>query len=486
MSSSVVVGGELASAMPGEAKPLPTLRQSVSAVVRSSEAGKPCRPPGETRNAMTLLPGEGRTEQGRGWENSHSKPSVPPALMVGGAADTSPLTGELENAITKAAAVITRVGDDANGSSTALLQYQGGSSKEAPALCASSRDALDIPHDHGGESCAESKGDDEGGGSALPPISNLNCRVAVPVGVAHGSINSQSLEAVCCTDEREGRPAVELNLAATRPANQCTANEGQQVGAAEGTSACTGEDDLELSDSRDEETSPSTTRPRHVMEDVPGSSEVLATGACVDGEIEPATAKKITALARPAVAEVDMDGVGTRLETSHEAEGESDSIVGGDVSDTNLVQAKHDDASDREGNEDGSVKMPPSPEQSLPPVVEADGVDGSTKADRNQDGVFLPSESFDGAKHGYVFRLGDKGLGFYVDGYVDRPTKAKHAPLHRAWNAGPGNDVIRRAPIGPVHKPFKKIKTRPREGESAAEERNMYVRFSFLLPMGVS
>ncbi|CAN0476521.1 unnamed protein product, partial [Scytosiphon promiscuus] len=74
------------------------------------------------------------------------------------------------------------------------------------------------------------------------------------------------------------------------------------------------------------------------------------------------------------------------------------------------------------------------------------------KADSNQGGVFFPSQSFDGAKDGYVFRLGDKGLGFYVVGYVDHPTKAKHAPLHRPWNAGPGDDVIRRAPIGPVHK----------------------------------
>lgn len=469
MDGSVVVGGLLAPVAPDEAKPLPTLRQSVSAVVLSSEAAKPWRPPGEARNAMTLLPGEGNTEQGREWENNHSKPSVPPALVVGTTADASPLAGEPDNATTREAAVTLVSGDAANGSSTALLQHQGGSSKEA--LC-----AVDAHHDHGGDSCTESTGEKEGEGSALPPIGNPDCRVAVLAAVAHGS--SQCLETVCCTDD-EGRPPVEPKLPATRPVNQCTASAGAAVGTGEGTNAYAGEENLELSGSRGEEMS--RTRPRHVsMEDVPGSSEVLAMGACVNGEIEPSTADRITAPTRPVVAEVDVDGVGTRLETSDEAEGGSGSIGGGGVpEEADIVPAEDENVAYREGNgTEALAVIPSSPEQSQPPVLEAAGENGGAELDSNQGGVFLPSKSFDGAKDGYVFRLGDKGLGFYVDGYVDRPTKAKHAPLHRPWNAGPGDDVIRRAPIGPVHKPFKKSKTRPREGTSAAEEPNMwYVRF---------
>lgn len=486
MDGSVAVGGILASTAPGEAKPLPKLRQSASAVVLSSEAAKPWRPPGEARNAMTLLPGEEHTEQVRERGNNHSKSSVPPTLVVGAAADTSPLTGEPDNGTTGEAAVITRVGDVASGSSTALV-YQGGSLKEAPTPCATNigRDALGTHQDHGGEGCAESKGDEEEGGSALPPISNSHCGVAVPAAVAHGS--GKCLEAICCTDEHdEGRPADEPKLAVARPVNQYTASAGQVVCAVEGTSAYAGEDDLEHSDSRGKEMS--RRRSCHaIMEDVPGSSGVLAMGACVDGENEPSTADRITTQARPAVAEVDMNKAGTRLETSNGAKGELDSIVGGGVpGEADTVPSGDENVACRFVNstEKVPVVISPSPEQSERPVVEVDGEKGVTKTDLDQGGVFLPSDSFNDARSGFVFRLGDSGLGFYVDGYVDRPTKAKHAPLHRPWNAGPGDDVIRRAPIGPVHKPFRKTKTRPREGKSAAEEPNMYVRFLLFPSMG--
>lgn len=486
MDGSVVVGGLLASAAPGEAKPLPTLRQSVSAAVLSSEAPKPWLPPGKARNAMTLLPGEENTEQGRESGNNHSKSGLPPTPVVGAAADTPPLTGEPDKGITGEAAVITRMGDVATGSSTALV-YERSSPNEAPILCATivGRDVAGTHHDHVGEICAKSKGDEEEEGSSLPSISNYNCVVAVPSAILHGS--SKCVEAVCCTDEHEGRSPDEVKLAAARPAAQFTASAGEVVGTGERASAYAGEDVLEHSDSRGEEMS---RRSCHViMEDVPGSSGVLAMAACVDGESKPSTADRITTPARLAVAEIEVNRAGTRLNTSHEAEGELDSIVGGGApGEADIVPAEDENVACRDVNntEKAPVVISPSPEQSQPPAVEADGVKGGTKADPDQGGVFFPSESFIGARHGYVFRLGDGGLGFYVDGYVDRPTKAKHAPLHRPWNAGPGEDVIRRAPIGPVHKPFKKIKTRPREGKSAAEEPNMYVRFSLFLSMYAS
>lgn len=472
MDGSVVVGERLASVVPGEAKPLPTLRQSVSEIVLSSEAAKPWPPPGAARNVMTLLPGDGNTEQGRAWESNHPKPSVPPALVVGAAADASPLAGEAASAATKEAAVDTRVGDAANVSCTALLQHQG-SSKEAPTLRA--RGAVDAHHDGAGG--AGSKGDEEGESSVLPPISSSDCRVAVPVAVVLDT--SQSCEAVCCAEGHEGRlTVVEPNLVAIGSPKHPNSSEGQVVGAGEGTGAYTVRDNLEIADSRGQEAS--RTRPHQdVVEDAPGSSGILAMGACVDGEADSSTADRITAAARPAVAEIGVDEVGARLETSNEAEGQSGCVVGGGVPETEIVQTEHHEgATDREGDrtEAAPVAMPPSPKQSQLLDVDSNGVNNGTKASPNEGKVFLLSESFDGAKHGYVFRLGDKGLGFYVDGYVDRPTKAKHAPFHRPWNAGPGDYVIRRGPIGPVHKPFKKIKTRPREGKSAADS-NMCVRF---------
>lgn len=99
--------------------------------------------------------------------------------------------------------------------------------------------------------------------------------------------------------------------------------------------------------------------------------------------------------------------------------------------------------------------------------AEENGRSGSDAVYREQVEVFLPSEKFTGSKRGYLFKLGDKGLGFYEDGYVDCPTKGKHGTSHRPWNAGPGKDAIRRGPMGPAVKPFTRFKTlRKVDGEA--------------------
>lgn len=99
--------------------------------------------------------------------------------------------------------------------------------------------------------------------------------------------------------------------------------------------------------------------------------------------------------------------------------------------------------------------------------AEENGRSGSDAVNREQVEVFLPSEKFTGSKRGYLFKLGDKGLGFYEDGYVDCPTKGKCGTSHRPWNAGPGKDAIRRGPMGPAVKPFTRFKTlRTVDGEA--------------------
>lgn len=88
----------------------------------------------------------------------------------------------------------------------------------------------------------------------------------------------------------------------------------------------------------------------------------------------------------------------------------------------------------------------------------------------NQLPLFYPSESFTGAKPGYVFKLGDQGLGFYLNGYVDNQTKDKRIPVHRPWNAGPGDGAIRRGPLGPARKPNKKAKTLHENSEDESDD----------------
>lgn len=97
-----------------------------------------------------------------------------------------------------------------------------------------------------------------------------------------------------------------------------------------------------------------------------------------------------------------------------------------------------------------------------------------SEATADPEGAFIPSDCFTGAKHGYVFKTGDKGLGLYVEGYVDRPVKGQPMPSHRPWNAGPGELAIRRGPLGPIPKPFKKVVPfRTRKEKDAAEESDM-------------
>ena len=124
---------------------------------------------------------------------------------------------------------------------------------------------------------------------------------------------------------------------------------------------------------------------------------------------------------------------------------------------------------------EGEISIPKSPslKQDRTSDQETEGAQDS-EANPGQEEKFFPSNSFTGAKLGYVFKTGDKGLGFYVEGYVDQPVRDKYMHSHRPWNAGPGELAIRRGPLGPIPKPFKKIVPfRTREETKAAQESDM-------------
>lgn len=96
----------------------------------------------------------------------------------------------------------------------------------------------------------------------------------------------------------------------------------------------------------------------------------------------------------------------------------------------------------------------------------------SDSANPKDEEVFVSSSCFTGAKDGYVFKTGDKGLGFYVDGYVDRHARRKRSLSHRPWNAGPGEQATKRGPLGPAPKPFKKIVPYRTQKEKRTAEEN--------------
>lgn len=129
----------------------------------------------------------------------------------------------------------------------------------------------------------------------------------------------------------------------------------------------------------------------------------------------------------------------------------------------------------QEEESEGEASTPKSPprKQGRKSDSETDGEQDS-EADPEQEDVFIPSKGFTGAKPGYVFKTGDKGLGFYVEGHVDQPVRGKPMLSHRPWNAGPGELAIRRGPLGPIPKPFEKIVPfQTRKEKKAAEESDM-------------
>ncbi|CBJ27253.1 hypothetical protein Esi_0063_0079 [Ectocarpus siliculosus] len=110
--------------------------------------------------------------------------------------------------------------------------------------------------------------------------------------------------------------------------------------------------------------------------------------------------------------------------------------------------------------------------QDMKESQDAEETEDSDWANPKDEGVFVSSSCFTGAKDGYVFKTGDKGLGFYVDGYVDRQARRKRSLSHRPWNAGPGEQATKRGPLGPAPKPFKKIVPYRTQKEKRAAEEN--------------
>ncbi|CAM9224200.1 unnamed protein product [Ectocarpus sp. 4 AP-2014] len=123
-----------------------------------------------------------------------------------------------------------------------------------------------------------------------------------------------------------------------------------------------------------------------------------------------------------------------------------------------------------------SVTCPQNPDegstQDMKEFQDVKETEDSDSANPKDEEVFVSSSCFTGAKDGYVFKTGDKGLGFYVDGYVDRQVRRKRSLPHRPWNAGPGEQATKRGPLGPAPKPFKKIVPYRTQKEKRAAEGN--------------
>lgn len=175
-----------------------------------------------------------------------------------------------------------------------------------------------------------------------------------------------------------------------------------------------------------------------------------------------------------------VTGANLAFQTSGQAEAESE--AGKIHSESKAVpdaedvvpepQAEPDLAHAEEQEQQVEVAEAPSLDEGGEPTPEPDGVIETPKVDSEQgEDVFVACGSFTGAKPGYVFKTGDRGLGFYIDGYVDQSARGALILSHRPWNAGPGELANRRGPLGPIPKLFKKIVPfRTRQEKKAAEE----------------
>lgn len=183
------------------------------------------------------------------------------------------------------------------------------------------------------------------------------------------------------------------------------------------------------------------------------------------------------------LVEMCFEGVGTSLQIENGTERErpeppqpTDETPNGVVPCTGSEHGSEDNAERRctlDVQHEASTAISPCEEILEQRKAEENERSGSDAVNREEAEVFFSSEKFTGSKRGYLFKLGDRGLGFYEDGYVDCPTKGICGTSHRPWNAGPGKDAIRRGPMGPAVKPFtrfKKLRKVDGEAKETAED----------------
>lgn len=447
MNESVEANGSAVEIADGGPKIQPGALQEVSAIIVSSEAVllSACREPVQARNSMTLLPVDGNVVQNQVVDDDHVKGGVPPSTTdhhVPGKADALP--------------------------------RQQGSAEDGEALETPNRDRTSDARQDEGNDTQHVEGE-ELEHTADGAVGGSSCTIgAATVVLAESPSGSRPFEAVR-THGRKEDSAVGRQLADDGPSqSRSTVGEQDRVtsepppaDASKGIAYIhTAREDLEHSDTHNEEPPDKISPPTE--EKLSGCSAAIVVGVHVDGGSEPSTginsADRNMAKAGVLTIALEVQGVATSQQPPDDAEQESQLVNGGsealvactEEEGMSNVEARRTIASHKEA----STTTPPSPEK----VYDGD------KPDPTEEEVFFLCQSFTEAKPGFVFKLGDRGLGFYVDGYVDRPTKEKCKTSHPPWNAGPGNDAIRRAPMGPVPKPFKRIPTRGASEEAKAAE----------------
>lgn len=241
--------------------------------------------------------------------------------------------------------------------------------------------------------------------------------------------------------------------------------------------------DLKLCGIRDEEISQGL--PRAVVE-TNETSTLISIDAGVNNKNkrppgadakEEKTREQLGEETRDPASELQTERGGAQT-TKISKEGSNLSVVVDQSSEAGMVNASTEDMPAPKmsvtlaGQEKYLMVVPPFLRNSSKPAdSEEDGGKHGDIALRGQRKVFFPSRIFTGPKPRYVFKTGDQGLGFYVEGSRCHPTKGKRALSHRPWNAGPGDKAVTRGHMGPVHNPFTGIKTLHKSGGNQLAEK---------------
>lgn len=489
MDGSVAIGEAAVELTPGgvkrESVPLGD-DPSASAIGTSSSANvgaaQQWRAPADVRtsgsvvrNSMILLPADGSNLQSQSSESRQITSCVPVALSIDGAA-VPPAAGDEHPARGHAAAQAHNAADSGE-----VLPHLSKPKEEA------------IGHDattdaqQGEKSCTGSAG-------CLEVERDASCSAPTPVGKSNQTSDWKPLihsgqdveEAIHIVGEQERRPPAKPELAESTMLQKDDVTEMQVAQTDEPTvhvgmgapSTHAGHETTEHLGSQDEPLPQQTLPP--VEKAAEGCTTMLAVSSCVNCAFDPPTADKPAVELEGLIDAPATEGVEAPLQNvSSEARPDSQFVDGPSEKTVAHTAPINNDILVAEKN--GTLNHEGTPQISTlcvaaraeAPVAEAERmlVSGSNTVNREQREVFSPSECFTGGKPGYVFKLGDKGLGFYVDGYASRPTQRERISLRRPWNAGPGEEAIRRGPMGPVHKLFKKEKMPSnREQMKAAEE----------------
>lgn len=427
----------------------------------TTATAQPWRPPPEVRvsgsvvrNSMTLLPTDGDVTRGSERANKNKRDST-------GTRGPEAPTDKVDTP--------SEPDREHGGESESKSQSLDVPSKRQP-----SSDAIEVQKDHEDDVCVADKTNDPSFGSIFLSAKDATCAPMAPdmvlareqddsvsetpieLALADGQTNSSVLQT--SIDESAGRNE--------RTGRQRGPTESHVAGAVLGVSRTPGEEQrLPLPDTQD-------CLPTSIVRSASEGKDLPLSEVPISDEMPEfgGSDQLDTRVNKMGVLKTEEDVALTSAEDFFDASSRPhSSIEDFDPTVTDRAMCNGERVEDNHllgSNGDCSVVEPLSPPECQPSyTVQAHGEGAEERI------TFFPCDSFTDAKAGYVFKLADRGLGYYVDGYIDRRTKAKSTPSHRPWNAGPGDEAIRRGAMGPVRKYFKKVdKLRDRQSRKDTEE----------------